>query len=532
MKRTSMKKIREIIRLLSTTELSVRKISRAVNVSRPAITDYIDKFNKSGLLFEEIEKLNDDDLESIIKKKNDNFNERYLQLSSKLDYYAQELKKPHVTIHKLWEEYIAEHPDGYSRSQFSYHFQIWRKASDLTMHIEHKAGDKMFVDFAGKKLFITDRMTGEKHEVETFVAILPASHYTFVCVTENQKTVNWIKGTEEALWYFEGVPKAIVPDCFKSAVTRHCRYEPDINPEYARFAEHYKTAIIPARPMHPDDKALVENAVKIVYSWIYAALRNEAFYSIAELNHAILIELEKYNAKKMQVSGISRLDLFTNTEKNTLASLPISFYEPKTVAKASIQSCYHVLLTEDKHYYSVPYIYYTKSLQDKKKTKAELLYNEDSVEIYFKNERIAFHIRNKTRNRYTTEPLHMPESHRAYLERWNPEKIINLAKSKGEDVEMLIEKTMDNHKHPEQSYNVCRGIIFLSKNYGNERLNKACRKAMYFGRYSYKAVKEILANNREEFEEEPDLFKSLPDHSNIRGKEYYKEKLKEVILNE
>lgn len=532
MKRISMKKIREIIRLLTTTDLSLRKISRAVNVSRPAITEYIDKFNKSGLLFEEIEKLNDDSLESVIKKKNNNLNERYLQLSSKLGYYAQELKKPYVTIQKLWEEYITEHPDGYSRSQFSYYFQIWRKASELTMHIEHKCGDKMFVDFAGKKLFITDRTTGERKEVETFVAILPASHYTFVCVTENQKTLNWIKGTEEALWYFEGVPRAIVPDCYKSAVTRHCRYEPDINPEYARFAEHYNTAIIPARPMHPDDKALVENAVKIVYSWIYAALRNEVFYSISELNHAILIELEKYNAKKMQVSGLSRLDLFNNTEKNTLANLPLSFYEPKLAAKATIQSCYHVLLSEDKHYYSVPYIYYTKSLQDKK-IKAELLYTEDSVEIYYKNERIALHKRDKTRNGYTTQALHMPEAHRAYLERWNPEKIISLAKSKGEDVAELIEKILENHKHPEQSYNSCKGIVFLSKTFGNERLNKACRKAMYFGRHSYKAVQEILANKREEFEETPDLFESvIQEHSNIRGKEYYSQKLKEVILDE
>ncbi len=433
---------------------------------------------------------------------------------------------------KLWEEYIAENPDGYSRSQFSYHFQVWRRSCDLVMHIEHKAGDKMFVDFAGKKLFITDKITGEKHEVETFVAILPASHYTFVYATENQKSCNWVKATEEALWYFEGTPCAIVPDCCKSAVTRASKYEPDINPEYARFAEHYNTAIIPARPMHPDDKALVENAIKIVYSWIYASLRNEVFYSIPELNHAILTQLEKYNAKKMQVSGISRLELFNNIEKSTLGSLPLSFYEPKTPSKATIQTNYHVLLSEDKHYYSVPYGYYTKTLHENKKIKAELLYTDETVEIYYKNERIAVHKRDKTRNGYTTKPEHMPESHRAYLERWNPERIIGLAKSKGEEVALLIEKIMTNHKHPEQSYNTCRGIIFLSKTYGNERLNKASKKALYFGRYSYKAVREILINNREDFEEEPDLFECLPEHSNIRGAKYYSEILKEVILDE
>jgi len=400
------------------------------------------------------------------------------------------------------------------------------------MHIEHKAGDKMFVDYAGKKLFITDKITKEKHENETFVAILPASHYTFVYTTENQKTYSWIKATEEALWFFEGTPKAIVPDCCKSAVTHASKYEPDINSDYSRFADHYNIAIIPARPLHPDDKALVENAMKIVYSWIYASLRNEVFYSISELNNAILIQLENYNAKKMQGTGISRLELFNNTEKDALGRLPLDFYEPKKASKATIQSNYHVLLSEDKHYYSVPYIYYTKMNQEGRKTKAELLYTEESVEIYYKNDRIAVHRRDKIRNGYTTNPIHMPESHRAYLERWNPEKIINLAKSKGEEVSLLVEKIMNTHKHPEQSYNTCKGIIFLSKTFGNERLNKASKKALYFNRYSYKAVKEILVNNREDFEEEPDLFKCLPEHSNIRGAKYYLEKIKEVILHE
>lgn len=528
-----MKRIREIIRLYSTTDLSLRKIARATGVSRPVVNGYIDNFKNSSLSYEEIRNLNDDDLSVIVQKQNNKKDERYTQLSLKFEYYTQELKRRHVTIQKLWEEYIAENPDGYSKSQFCYHFQVWRKSCEITMHIEHKAGDKMFVDYTGKKLFITDKITGEIQEVETFVAILPASHYTFVCVTENQKTYNWIKATQEAFWYFGGITRAIVPDCCKSAVTHPCRYEPDINPEYARFAEYYNTAIIPARPLHPDDKALVENAVKIVYSWIYASLRNQIFYSISELNRAILTELEKYNSKKMQVSGISRLELFNNTEKNTLRDLPISLYEPKTPCKATIQSNYHVLLSEDKHYYSVPYIYYTKSVQENKKIKAELLYTAETVEIYYKNERIAVHKRDKTRNGYTTLAEHMPESHRAYLERWNPERIINLAKSKGEDVALLVEKIMNNHKHPEQSYNTCKGIIFLSKTYGNEKLNKASYKALYFGRHSYKAVREILVNKREDFEEEKELFeRNLPEHSNIRGAEYYSKRLKEVIIYE
>ncbi len=524
-----MKKIREIIRLFATMDLSLRKISQACKVSRPVIGEYIDSYKNCGLSYQEIEKLNDDELLSIIEKKSIEINNRYMQLSLKFDYFTQELKKRYVTIQKLWEEYIIENPQGFSRSQFCYHFNVWRKSCDLTMHLEHKAGDKMFVDFTGKKLFITDKLTGEKQDVETFVAILPASHYTYVCVTENQKTKNWIKATEEALWYYGGIPKAITPDCYKSAVTKYNPYDADINPEYSRFAEHYQTVILPARPSHPDDKALVENAVKIVYSWIYAALRNQVFYSIAELNQAILIELKEYNDKKMQVSGISRFELFMNTEKNTLSNLPISFYESKSSSKSTIQQNYHVLLLEDKHYYSVPYSYYVKSIQ-KEKIKAEMLFNDDTVEIYYKNERISVHKRDKARNGYTTNPEHMPDNHRAYLERLNPEKIISFAKSKGDDVSILVEKIIGNHRHPEQSYNTCKGIIYLSKNHGNDRLNKACKKALYFKMYSYKSVKEILDNNREDFEESPDLFDKLPEHSNTRGPEYYRNKIKEAAI--
>jgi len=532
MERTNMKKIREIIQLSVRTDLSARKISAVTKVSPPVVNEYIHCFRNCGLSYDEIENLNDDDFLTIFKKR-DKKSDRYTDLSARFNYYLHELKRRHVTIQILWEEYIAENPKGFSRSQFSYHFQVWRNSCELTMHIEHKAGDKMFVDFTGKKLYITDRITGDKQEVETFIAILPASHYTYVCVTKTQKTPDWIKASEEAVWYFGGTTSAIVPDCYKSAVTRFCRYEPDINPEYKRFAEHYHMVVLPARPMHPDDKALVENAVKIVYNWIYASLRDQVFYSIQELNQAILNELEKYNGKKMQVSGISRLELFNMTEKSALNNLPIDLYESKTPCKATIQSNYHVLLSEDKHYYSVPYSYYGISLQDRKKIKAEILYTSETVEIYYKNERIAVHKRDKTRNGYTTKAEHMPENHLAYLERWNPERIINLAKGKGDDVALLVEKIMSNQSHPEQSYNTCRGIIFLSKKYGNEKLNKACRKALYFNRYGYKAVSEILSNHREDFEEQPELFESLlPEHSNIRGKEYYIEKIKESIYHE
>ncbi len=532
MKRTSMKKIKEVIRLGENEELSLRQISGATHLSRPVVTKYLTVFKSTGLTYDEIKDFKDDEISELIfnntNEQKDN-NERYAVLSSKFDYLLKESKRKHVTLQKLWEEYIEENPNGYSRSQFFEHFARWSKSCELTMHIEHKSGDKMFVDFTGKKMYLTDRETGRKISVETFIAILPASSYTFVCATRSQKTDDWIKGTEEAFWYFGGTTNAVTPDCYRSAVKKYNRYDPEINPVYSQFADHYDTVILPARPFHPKDKALVENAVRIVYSWIYASLRNDVFYTLQELNSAISNQLEKYNAKKMQVYGFSRREMFEKIEKNCIKDLPLELFERKEHARATIQSSYHVLLREDKRYYSVPYRYYGESHRNKKPIKADIYYTRDSIEIHYCNERIAVHKRIFSGLKYITNPEHMPEKHRRYLERWNPAKIINLAKMKGPSVAVLIEKLINKHKHPEQSYNTSRGIIFLSKSYGIERLDNACRKALYLGYCSYNAVYDILKNNREEMEEQPEFFSDLlPEHANVRGKEYFKERLKEV----
>jgi len=305
-----MKKIMEIIRLYEKGDMSLRKIAIAVKVSRPSVSQYISDYITSGLKYDEIKIMSDDTLLEIFRQNRTKESERYKKLSDKFEYFAGELKKKGVTIQKLWEEYNEENPTGYSRSQFYHHYSAWRGLSQITMHVEHKAGDKMFIDFTGKKLQITDKKTGLKHDVETFVAVLGASQLTYVQACESQKKEDWIKATEKALWYFGGVTNAIVPDCYKSVVLKADKYDPDINPEYSDFTRHYQTTVLPARPAHPKDKALVEGAVKIVYSWIYASLRNQIFYSIDQLNQAILQELEKYNSKPMQKLKKSRIELF------------------------------------------------------------------------------------------------------------------------------------------------------------------------------------------------------------------------------
>jgi transposase len=249
-----MEKIREIIRLKEQANLSERAISRAIKVSRPIVKQYLDDIEKAGLSFDEIKDMNDQTLLEILQGKSVTLSERFKTLSEKFEYIAKELKRPGVTLQRLWEEYRDGHPDGYLYSQFCYHFQVWRSADDMTMHIDHKAGDKMFVDFTGKHLFIVDRKTGEEIAVEVFVGLLGASQLTFVEAFASQKKNDWITANQHVFQYFGGVTLAIVPDCLKSAVTKGCKYEPEINPDYLDFARHYQTAILPARPHEPRDK--------------------------------------------------------------------------------------------------------------------------------------------------------------------------------------------------------------------------------------------------------------------------------------
>jgi transposase len=513
MRRKPMKRVREIFRLYEECNLSRRSISKALNISRPVVSDYLNKYQRSGLKYEEIKYLDDNVLLERLNNDTGRKSEKFEQLSANFPYFSKELLRTGVNLKTLWDEYKAIYPEGYGYSQFCYHYQEWNQSLEMSMHIEHKAGDKMFVDFTGKKLSITDRITGEQREVETFVAVLGASQYTYVEAVENQKKENFIKANENAIHYIGGAPKAIVPDCLKSGVTKGDKYEPDINPDYADFARHYGLTILPARPYSPKDKALVEGAVKIVYSWIYAAIRNRVFYSIEELNESIREILEKYNSKKMQRLSFSRKELFIQSEKSELKPLPIDRYEAKKFARIKVQFNYHVYLSEDGHYYSVPFIHRGK--------RADIIYTGRNVEIFLDNIRIAFHKRDYRRGGYTTEKEHMPASHK-WMDNWNPEKLQEWGMRIGESVGRIIQTVLKVKEHPEQGYRICLGILSLEKAYGKERLNKACQRALHFGLYSYKGIKNILERGLENYDtEQPSLFSSIPKHENIRGNEYY-----------
>jgi transposase len=512
-RKVTMKKLREIIRLKEECKLSQRGIARALNISRPVVNQYIKDICRLGLEYTEIKDMPDDTLIELISRKKSTNNEKYKYLETKFEKYVQELKLPGVTKQLLWEEYIRDNPGGYSYSQFCYHFQVWQNTSEITMHIEHKAGDKLFVDFTGKKLSIKDRKTGELQELEVFVGVLGGSHLTYVEAVKSQKKADWIRVNENALRYFGGVPRAIVPDCLKSGVTKGDKYEPDINPEYYDFARHYGTTILPARPYSPRDKAIVEGAVRIVYSWIFAPLRNQEFGSIEELNTAIRSKLEEYNNRQMQRLNVSRRELFEKIEAPLLQQLPVEKYEIRHFKKLKVQFNYHVYLSDDTHYYSVPYRFRGK--------RVEVIYTGSSVEIYHNNTRIAIHKREYKKYGYTTLKEHMPENHK-WKDDWNPDKILSWAEAKGESVKAVIEAILSIKQHPEQGYKSCLGILNLAKEHGEEKLNQACHRALLYQGYSYKMISNILKHGLENIQEELDYYsQKLPSHENIRGSNYY-----------
>ena len=511
-KRINMKKIREIIRFSETTDMSERKIARALNISRPVVAQYIKDFNSSSLTYEQIKGMADSQFLALFEKQKNKKCSKYEELSQQFPHITTELLKTGVTLMTLWNEYQREHPDGYSYSQFCYHFQVWRNASKITMHIEHKVGDKMFVDYAGDKLVIVDSTTGKEQLVEVFVAILGSSQLTYAEASLSQKSEDWIRSNERAFIYFNGVTQAIVPDNLRSGVAKSNKYEPGINPMFDDFAGHYHTVVLPARVRRPQDKALVENAVRLVYQRIYAPLRNRTFWSLEELNETIWDLLKKHNDTPFQRLKISRRGLFEEIEKPVLKSLPVERYSLKQCKDLTVQINYHVELREDRHYYSVPWQFRGKRVR--------VIYDDRTVAIYYDNIRIVQHKRIRIPNDYTTLPIHMPPEHRNYAE-WRPERFIKWGQSIGDDVAEMIRVVLKSRKHPEQAFKTCMGILNLVKEHGPDRLNKACRRALGFGFYSYRRIKNILDRGLEEEVLAESMELPVLSHENIRGSQYY-----------
>lgn len=508
-----MRKVRELLQLKCQQNFSARQAAKTVGIGKTAATEYLAGFKASGLDYSSVPGMSDSELFKAISKKKQTENPRYTDLCNQFVYFEKELKRTGVTLQLLWEEYKSSRTDYYGHSQFCHHFHHWCKEKKVSMHMEHKAGDKMFVDFTGKKLTVTNPKTGEITEHEVFVSVLGASQLSYIEAVPSQKKADWITVNQNALRFYKGVPAAIVPDCLKSAVIKADKYEPEINETYKDFANHYQTAIVPARALHPQDKSLAENFVRIAYQQIYAPLRNQIFFSLDELNNALWERLDQFNQKCFQNRNYSRQQLFDEIEKEALKPIPIDSYELKTFNKSKVQYNHHVYLKEDKHYYSVPFRYTGKMVL--------LTYTSRMVEIYYNNLRVASHQRNRNAYGYTTDDAHRPANHK-FMTDWTPERFTSWARSISTDVEQVITRILDSREHPEQAYRTCMGLLNLQKKYNKEDYIKACKKALSLNCLSHKFIKNVLDTKTFNLDAEQELDAiQLFEHENIRGKEYY-----------
>ena len=508
-----MSRIRQILRLY-TQGNSKKKISTLTASSRNTVKKYISKFVKERLTYDQVNAMNDHDLEAMfgytepVAK-----DERFEQLQSLLPDMEKQMKRKGMTIALLWERYKAVCPQGYAITQFYKYYRHFAKRAQPVMHMEHKAGDKVYIDFAGERLMITDQDTGEVQSMEVFVAILGCSQLTYVEAVQSQKKEDLIKACENALCYFGGTPSAIVPDNLKSAVTRSSKYEPVINETFADFAEHYSTVVLPARAYRPKDKALVEGMVKIIYKSIYVAVNTSVYTSPEELNTSVRKALELLNDAPFKGRDYSRRQQFEEIERSALQPLPVYRYEFKQQVMVTVMKNGHACLGIDKHYYSVPYRFIGK--------KVKLLYTSGRVEIYYRYERIATHVRHMRKYHYTTINEHLASAHR-YLSDWTPERFIEQARAIHEQVAQYIMLVIEYKQHPEQAYKSCSGILSMVRKVGTERLTNACRRAHSYGIYNYPIILQILEKNLDHLNsEEQEQALPMPQHHNIRGKEYY-----------
>ena len=508
-----MTKIRQILRFY-TQGVSKVKISVQTGASRNTVKKYIKRFLSEKMTYDMLSSMTDSELEvffgSVESPEKD---PRFDQLQAMLPDLEKRFKKRGVTISLLWQLYLQTHPDGYGHTQFHTHFTLFTGRARPVMHMEHKAGDKMYIDFAGEKLSITDKETGEVLEVEVFVAILGCSQLTYVEAVFTQRREDFIGACENALQYFGGVPAAIVPDNLKSAVTKSSKYEPTINELFADFAEHYGTTILPARVYKPKDKSLVEGMVKIVYARIYTRLSGLTYFTLQTLNTAIREALELLNNAMFKGRHYSRRQQFEEVEKETLQPLPVYRYQFKQQHIVTVMKNGHVCLAADKHYYSVPYRFIGK--------KVKIQYTAALIEIYYKYEQIAAHQRHGRKYHYTTTNEHLASAHR-YLSDWTPEKFIEQAMAIDEEVASYIQLVIENKQHPEQAYKSCTGILSLARKVGNQRLTMACRRAHGYGVYNYPIIVQILEKKLDALtdDEQQDSF-AMPQHQNIRGEGYY-----------
>lgn len=516
----SMRQIREVLRLRHDLGLLQHEIARSCSISQPTVNRYLRRASAAGLSWPLPEDCDDRRLEELLFPAGPETGSHVHK--TPLDFaeiHRQRQSNKYVSLQLLWEEYQQSQPQGYRYSQFCELYRQWRRKLDLVLRQEHRAGEKMFVDWAGATIPIYDRETGEAKPASLFVAALGASSYTFARATLSQDLPNWIECHVRAFEFFQGTTQLIVPDNPRTGVTRACRYDPDLNHTYLELAQHYHVAIMPARPYKPRDKAKVEAAVLLAERWLIAVLRHEKFFSLPDLNQAIAFHLERLNQRPFRKREGTRALLYATLDRPALQPLPYERYvmaEWKTV-RANID--YHVEV--DHHYYSVPYQLRGEELESRS--------TATMVEIFYHGKRVASHIRSLARYQHSTMAEHMPKSHQAYLE-WTPSRLIHWGESVGEATGQVIRNILESKPHPEVGYRACLGILSLAKAYSQPRLEAACRRVLDAQACSYHSLKSILKRGLDRQTSTPEPERSSPQHENLRGGDYYQSHLPSKLI--
>lgn len=513
-KRISVRKIREILRLHFDERRSYRETGASVGKSASVVHDCVSRFKESGLTWPLREELDDDTLEQRLYAAKPSV-ARPRVAPPDFAQVHRELSKKHVTMQLLWQEYLAAHGErAYQYSRFCELYREWARPLGAVLRQKHKAGDKTFVDWSGDGVGIVDRETGEVRKAPLFVACLGASSFSFAKAAPSRESAHWLRLHDETFEYFGGQTAAVVPDNEKTGVTSPCRYDPDLNPTYAAWAEHNGVAVLPARPYKARDKAKVENAVLQVQRWILARLRNHTFFSLEQANAEVARLLEEHNGKPMQRLGVSRRHLWETVDRPALRPLPSKRFEPFEWSRPTLNIDYHVAVAE--HFYSAPYTLIGQCL--------EARWTRSTVELFHRGRRIATHVRSYEKWGFTTLDEHRPEKHRAHLA-WTPERIVSWARKTGEKTAEFVAAIMTAKRYPEQGYRACLGVMRLGKKHGDERLDAACARALALGSPRYRTVDAILRSGAERLplpdKRQAPLQLTLPAHENIRGAQDY-----------
>lgn len=503
-----MRQLREVLRLRLHAQLSLRQIKNSLHLSLGVIQKVTSKAKQLELSWEKVEVLDDKELFSLLFPKAETTStptDKQLPEWTELRF---ELGKKGVTKYLLWEEYAQQYPArSYSYPQFCLLYRTWLGKQKRSMRQVHKAGEKLFVDYAGQTMPIINPQTGEIKTAQIFVAVLGASNYTYAEATWSQRLQDWLGSHVNSFEYLGGLPEIVVPDNLKSGVTKACRYDPDINLAYQQLASHYQIAIIPARPRKPKDKAKAEVGVQIIERWILARLRHHQFFTLAELNIQIKALLEVVNHKPFKKLKGTRAQWFESLDKPALRPLPRHRYEYTDIKAVKVNIDYHIQY--DQHLYSVPHHLVGE--------KIELHAKQQQINLYYQSRVIATHVRQYIQG-MTTLPSHMPLAHEKH-HRWTPERLMNWAQDIGDEVLLWVSSLMKQKQHPEQAYRACLGLLNLERKYPATRINNACGIANQQHLYRLVHIREILKNNQDKLPKEaPEQLSLLPqEHENVRG---------------